>query len=91
MKAFKILLRVMGHILFWGCGAYLFIGGLIYYYFLWGIGGAIGAFIFFPTAEIFPIIVWIISKQFPTFLFIIAAGSWFGMIMIGLSKIGDKQ
>jgi hypothetical protein len=82
-------IRVFGYILFYGFGAWLYVLGLIFYYALWGMWGLIGSFIVFPAAEIFPIIVWIITKEFPLMLFLIAVGSWSGAILIGISSRND--
>lgn len=79
-------LKVLGYIIFFGCGAYLFVTSIMFYYALWGLWGAIGSFIIFPLVEIFPIVAWIVMKQFPTLLFIIWGIGWVGMILAGIGK-----
>ena len=79
-------LKVFGYIIFYGCGLYLFVMSLIFYYALWGLIGLIIAIVVFPVAELFPIVAWIITKQFPTLLFIIWGIGWVGMILAGIGK-----
>ena len=79
-------LRVMGYILFYGCGLFLYISSIIFYYSLWGLFGLIVAIIIFPAAEIFPIVAWIVLKEFPLFLFIIWFSGWAGMIIAGVAR-----
>ena len=83
-------LKVLGYIIFFGCGTYLFVTSIIFYYALWGLWGAIISFIIFPAAEIFPIILWIITKQFPWFLFLIWGIGWVGMVLAGIGGSKDK-
>ena len=80
------VLRILGHILFWGCGLYLYIVSLIFYNALWGTIGLIVAIFVFPVAELFPIVVWIITGQFPGLLFLIWGIGWFGMILVAIAS-----
>jgi len=82
-------LKVLGLILFYGAGPALFIMSLFFYYALWGFIGAVGAFFLFPLAEIFPIVVWVITKDFPELLFIIFGISMFGLILFGIGSKND--
>ena len=83
------VLKILGFIIFYGCGLYLYIVGLIFYYALWDIWGLIIMAIVFPAAEIFPIVVWIVTKEFPLFLFIIWFSGWAGMILVGIASRKD--
>lgn len=84
-------LKVLGFILFFSCGLYLYVMSLIFYYSLWRLVGLIIAIIVFPAAEIFPIVAWIITKQFPWILFLIWGVGWAGMILVGVSSRKDKE
>ncbi|MBC8388960.1 MAG: hypothetical protein HQ569_01255 [Actinobacteria bacterium] len=84
-------LKVLGYILFFGCGSYLYIVSLIFYYALWDLLGLIIAIAVFPAAEIFPIVVWIISKQFPGILFLIWVIGWIGMVLVGVGSRKDEE
>jgi len=88
MRALLVYLRVIGYILFYGCGVYLFVISLMFYYALWGIWGVIGSFILFPAAEVFPIVAWIVTKEFPLLLFLVWILGWVGMILVGISTRG---
>ena len=83
------VLKVIGIILFYGAGAVLYIMSLFFYYNLWGFIGAAGAFILFPLAEIYPIVVWIVTKDFPGLLFLIFGISMFGLILYGIGSKND--
>jgi len=84
-------LKILGYILFFGCGLYLYVLSLIFYYYLWGLLGLIIAIAVFPAAEIFPIVVWIISKQFPGILFLIWVIGWIGMVLVGVGSRKDEE
>lgn len=84
-------LKVLGYILFFGCGLYLYVMSLIFYYSLWGLLGLIIAIFVFPAAEVFPIVVWIVTKQFPSLLFILWGIGWFGMILAGIGKSREES
>ena len=62
---------------------------LFFYYNLWGFWGALGAFVLFPLAEIYPIVVWIVTKDFPGLLFLIFGISMFGLILFGIGSKND--
>ena len=84
-------LKVLGYILFFGSGLYLYVMSLIFYYSLWGLLGLIIAIVVFPAAEIFPIVLWIISKQFPLIIFLIWGIGWIGMVLAGIGSRKDKE
>lgn len=84
-------LKVIGLILFYGCGAYLYIIGLIFYYALYGLTGLIIGIVVFPAAEIFPIVAWIITKEFPLLLFLLWFTGWAGMIIAGIASHKLKE
>ena len=76
----------IGYILFYGCGLYLYILSLFFYYALLGTGGLMIAIFLFPAAELFPIIAWIITGQFPGAIFLIWALGWIGLILAGIAS-----
>jgi len=82
MKALKII----GYILFFGCGLFLYILSLLFYYALYDLTGLIIGIIVFPAAEIFPIVAWIATKQFPVLLFVLWFSGWAGMIIAGVAS-----
>ena len=84
-------LKVIGSILFYGAGLVLFVMSLFFYHALWGFWGAAGAFLLFPLAEIYPIVVWIVTKDFPGLLFLIFGISMFGLILVGIGSRKDEQ
>ncbi len=83
-------LKVLGYTIFFVCDAYLFVISIMFYYALYGLWGAIGSFVIFPAVVIFPIILWIITKQFPWMVFLIWGIGWVGMILTGIGGSKDK-
>ncbi len=86
----KKALKVIGMILFYGIGTYLYIISLIFYYGMWGFIGLIIAIFVFPAAEIFPIVLWIITKEFPLLLFVLWGIGWFGMVLVSIASWRDE-
>jgi len=84
-------LKVMGLILFYGCGLYLYIVAAIFYWAFYGLTGLIIGLAVFPAAEIFPIIAWIITKEFPLLLFLIWFSGLAGMIMASIASHKLKE
>ena len=84
-------LKVLGYIIFFGSGLYLYVMSLIFYYSLWDLLGLIIAIVVFPAVEIFPIVSWIITKQFPWVLFLIWGIGWIGMILASVGKAKEEE
>ena len=79
------ILYVFGNIMFWGSGLYLYIVGILFFYYMWGFGAMIVYILIPPVAEIYPFIVWGVLGYFPSLLFLV----WFigivGIILAGIT------
>lgn len=84
-------LRTLGYIIFLGSGLYLYVMSLIFYYYLWEITGLVIAIFIFPAAEIFPIVTWIITKQFPSLLFIVWGIGFFGLVLVAIGGSRENR
>ncbi|MCL4385101.1 MAG: hypothetical protein M1479_03915 [Actinobacteria bacterium] len=86
----RIFGKVIGYILFFGSGAYLWWVGTVFLYYWLGIPGLFLGFIFPPIDFFIPFIMWAVTKTFPLIYFIVFLIGIVGMIIASVSR-GSKD
>ena len=81
--------KVIGYLIWIGAGILMFIFWLMAMSNWLGLLGTILAFVLTPGLVIFPIIFWIVEGVFPAFYFIVWGIGIVGLIITGLSSIGE--
>jgi len=81
--------KVIGYLIWIGAGILMFIFWFMAMSKWLGLLGIILAFILSPGLVIFPIIFWIVEGVFPAFYFIVWGVGIVGLIITGLSSIGE--
>lgn len=81
--------KIIGYLIWFGAGILMFIFWFIAMSKWLGLLGIILAFVLSPGLVIFPIIFWVVEGVFPAFYFIVWGVGMVGIIIIGLSSIGE--
>jgi len=84
-----VALKVVGAIFFYGMGIVLLVYSVLFYYALWGIWGVIGTLVLFPLVEIFPIVAWIVTGDFPGLIFALWGIGIIGGVLMGIGSSRD--
>lgn len=85
----KFILKIIGYIVWIGAGIAMFIFWLMAMSEWLGLLGTILAFILTPGLVIFPVVFWIVEGVFPVLYFAIWGVGIVGLIITGLSSIGE--
>jgi len=81
--------KVIGYLMWIGAGILMFIFWLMAMSNWLGLLGTILAVVLTPGLVVFPIIFWIVEGVFPAFYFIVWGIGIVGLIITGLSSIGE--
>lgn len=82
--------KIIGYIMWVGAGILMFVFWLMAMSKWLGLLGTILAFVLSPGLVIFPIVFWIVEGVFPAFYFIVWCVGIVGLVITGLSGIGEE-
>jgi len=81
--------KIIGYLIWIGAGILMFVFWLMAMSKWLGFIGTILAFVLSPGLVIFPIVFWIVEGVFPSFYFIVWGVGIVGLIITGLSSMGE--